>query len=116
MKDAAEPCPRGHDAQLESLAARRHAARPDLVRERAHRQLLRDLRLAHERARAAPADEAALAHEFVEGCPDREPRDAEVEAELPLGRDRLADRQLVDQVADALARLALLGHRPASGV
>ena len=49
-------------------------------RERRHRQLLRDLRLAHERARAAAADEVALAHELVERRAHGQPRDAEVGA------------------------------------
>ena len=52
-----------------------------------------------------------FADEVVERCADRQARDAEVGAELALGRDRLADGQPLDQVEHALARLALLRHR-----
>ena len=52
---------------------------------------LRDLRLGDERAGAAAANEVALAHELVERRAHRQPRDAEVDAELPLGGDRVAD-------------------------
>ena len=40
---------------------------------------------------ATPAHEVALAHELFERGAHRQPRDAEVEAELPLGGDRVAD-------------------------
>src|SRR3954469_157328 len=85
-----------------------------VVRERRQRQLLRDLRLADERARAAPTYEMTLAHELVERCTDRQARDSEVGAQLALRRDRLADRQALDEVEHLLARLALLRHRAAS--
>ena len=58
---------------------------------------------------AAPAHEIALAHELVERGADGQARDAEVGAELPLGRDRAADAEALDQVEDLVARLALLG-------
>src|SRR5262249_551746 len=79
-----------------------------VLAERRHRQLLLDLRLADERAAAAPPDEVALADEVVERCPDGQPRDAELRAELALRRDRLSDREPVHEAEDAVARLALL--------
>src|SRR5581483_3152943 len=75
VKNAAQPRACGHDAQVERLAAGRHAAGTDLVGERAHRQLLRDLRLADECPRPAPTDELAFPDEVIEGSPDRQARD-----------------------------------------
>ena len=42
-----------------------------------------------------------VADEIVERRPHRQARDAEVDAELPLGRDRVADAELLDQVEHA---------------
>ena len=70
----------------------------------------RDLRLGDERARAAPAHEVALAHELVERGANGQARHAEVETELPLGGNRIADPELVDQLEHPLAGLALLAH------
>ena len=110
MEEAAEPRARGNDLQLERPRGRPHPAALHVVGEGRERQLLRDLRLADERARAAAADEVALADEVVEGGADGQPRDAEVGAELPLGRDRVADAELLDEVEDTVSRLALLRH------
>src|SRR5207248_2801024 len=74
---------------------------------------LGDFRLGDERPGAAPAHEVALAHELVERRADGEAGDAEVDAELTLGRDRVADAQRLDQRQDAPARLAPLRHRAA---
>ena len=87
------------------------AARAHVVAERRDVDALRDLRLGDERAGAAPADEVALAHELVERRAHGQPRDAEVDPELALGGDRLADAERLDQLEDALACLALLRHR-----
>ena len=100
--------PAGDDAEVERAAARHHAAAAHVLGEGGHRQLLGDLRLADERAAAVAADEHPVADEIVERGPHREPRDAEVGAQLPLGRDRVADAELLDQVEDAAPRLALL--------
>ena len=91
MEQAAEARARGDDLERERAAGRPHPAAPHVLRERGHRQLLRDLRLADERARAAPAHEKALADEVVQRRAHREPRDAEIGAQLALRRDRLAD-------------------------
>ena len=61
-----------------------------------------------------PAHEVALAHELVERGAHGQAGDAEVDAELPLGRDRRADRERLDQLEDALTRLALLRQRAAA--
>jgi hypothetical protein len=73
-----------------------HSAPAHVLAEGRQRQLLRDLRLADERAAAVPPDEVALAHEVVEGSAQGQARDAELLAEAPLGRDRLADAQALD--------------------
>ena len=59
---------------------------------------------------AAAARQVALAHELVERGADGQPRDAEIEAEQPLRRDRVADLERLDQLEHLLAGLALLGH------
>src|SRR5207302_10769462 len=86
------------------------SAPPNVVGERLQGQLLGDLGLADERARAAPADEVALADEPVESGAHGQPGDAEVGAQLSLGRDRLADPQLLDEIEHLVARLALFRH------
>jgi len=57
------------------------------------------------------AIEVAVADEVVQGGPYGEPGDAEVERQLALGGDGLADRKLLDQVQHAVARLLLLAHK-----
>src|SRR5207245_10007505 len=89
---------------------RGHAPPADVVCEGRHRQLLRDLRLADERAGAAPAHEVALPHEFVERGAYRQPRHAEIRAELALRGDRLAGLEALDHVEHALAGRVLLRH------
>src|SRR5215831_7589734 len=110
---------RRDDTEVERTTRRHHAAAAHVLRERRHRQLLRDLRLADERPAAAPLDEQAIADEIVERCPDGKPRHPEVAAELPLRGDRVTDSESLDQVEDAFARLALLGadraHRAPRG-
>ena len=91
VQDAAEPRAGRDRPELERAAARREPALAHVVAERGDRHPLRDLRLGDERARAAAAREVALADELVERRADGQPRDAEVDAELPLGRDRVAD-------------------------
>ena len=83
--------PAGIVAELERAAAGREAARAHVVAERGDVDALRDLRLGDERAGAAAAHEVALADELVERGAHGQPRDAEVDAELALGRDRVAD-------------------------
>ena len=72
--------PAGTVAEVERLALGSQPAAPHVVCERRHGELLGDLRLAHERARAVAADQVALPDEIVEGCAHREPRNAEVRA------------------------------------
>jgi hypothetical protein len=85
-----------------------HPPLAHVLAERRHRQLLGDLRLAHERPGAAAPDEVALSDELVEGGAHGQPRDAEVGAELPLGGDRAADAHALDEVEDLVAGLRLL--------
>src|SRR5829696_9139150 len=91
-----------------------------VLAERRHGQLLRDLRLAYERAAAAATDEVAVSDAVVEGGAERQPRHAELDGELPLGGDRLAHAEAFDELEDALSRLGLLrdplgrGHRRSS--
>ena len=54
-------------------------------------------------------------HEVVERRAHREPGDSEIRAQLALGRDRVADAELLDQVEHAAARLALLRHGSGRG-
>jgi hypothetical protein len=96
------------DLERERLAAGAHPALAHLLAEGGHRQLLRDLRLADEGAAATAADEIALARKLVDRRPHGEPRDAEVLAQLALRGDRPTDADLLDQVEDLVARLALL--------
>ena len=110
MQEPAEPCAGGDDLEPERLATRLHPAAAHVLGERGHRQLLGDLRLADERARAAAADEVALAGELVQRGAHGQPRDAEIGAQLALRRDRLADAEVVDQVEDPVAGLGLLGR------
>ena len=103
---------RGH---RQRTAPGHHPAPPHVLAERGHRQLLGDLRLLDVGAAAAPAHEVALAREVVERRADGQPGDAEVGRELPLGGDRVADAETLDQVHDLLAGRALLGHALGSG-
>jgi hypothetical protein len=119
VHDPAQPRSRGGDAELEGAARRSHPAPAHVVGERRHRQLLRDLRLADERAGAAAADDVALALEVVERRAHGQSRHAKVRRELALGRDRVAHLELLDEVEDEVAGLALLGHEetnPTSGI
>ena len=54
--------------------------------------------------------EVAVADEIVERSTDGQARDAEVAAETPLGRDRLPDLQLVDELENSLPRRDLCSH------
>ena len=110
VEQPSEARARGDDAKVERPALRPQAAAPHVVGERRHRQLLRDLRLADERARAVPPNEVALAHEVVERGPYGQARDAEVGAELTLRRDRVADGELLDEVEHEVSRRRLLRH------
>src|SRR4051794_36088351 len=110
VQETAEPRAGRDDLEPERPAPGLHAAPAHVLGERGHGQLLRDLGLADERARAAASHEVALAGELVQGGAHRQARDAQVGAQLALGRDRLADAELVDQVEHLVAGLALLGH------
>src|SRR5215217_1112407 len=110
VEEAAEARARRDDLERERPAARAHAAAAHVLGERRHRQLLRDLRLADERARAAPADEETFADKVVERRPNRQPRNAEIGAQLALRGDRLPDVEPFDQVEHPAFRLALLRH------
>ena len=111
VQDPAEPRAGRDGPELERAAARREPALAHVVAERGDRHPLRDLRLGDERAGAAAAGQMALADEVVERRADGQPRDAEVDAEQALGRDRVADVERLDQLEHLLARLALLRHR-----
>src|SRR5206468_2604431 len=100
----------GDDLQLQSTAGWPHSPPLHVLRERGHRQLLRDLRLADERAGAPSPDQITVANELVECGPDGQARDAEVGGELALGGNRLADPERFDQLEDAVTGLALLRH------
>src|SRR5206468_6272749 len=110
VEEAAQPRTGELAREREGLAARRHAAPPHVLAERGHRELLGDLRLLDVRPAAAPAHEVALAREVVERGADGQARDAEVRAELPLGGDRGADAETLDQLEHLLPRRALPGH------
>ena len=84
-----------------------------VVAERRDVDALGDLRLGDERAGTAPAHEIPLAHELVERGAHGEARDAEIDPELPLRRDRVADAERLDQLEHPLAGLALLRQRAA---
>ena len=56
------------------------------------------------------ANEEPFADEVVERRAHRQPGDAEVAAQLTLGRDRLADAELLDEVEHPAPGLGLLGH------
>ena len=99
-----------HGPEIERLALRSQPAAPHVVCERRHGELLGDLRLAHERAGAVSADQVALPDEIVEGGAHREPGNAEVRAQLTLGRDRVADGVLLDEVEHEIPGLRLLRH------
>src|SRR5262249_6811506 len=60
-QQTAEASARWRDAELEGSARGSHAPAPHVVGEGRHRELLRDLRLAHERSGAAAPDEVSLA-------------------------------------------------------
>src|ERR1700730_2774386 len=49
----------------------------------------------------------ALAHSFVDRGPERQPRNAEIRAELAFRGDRLAHADPLDQLEDAISRLTL---------
>src|SRR6476661_3797461 len=99
-------------AEIERPAPRRQPTCTHVVAEGRDVDSLCDLRLRHERAGAAAANEIALTHELVERRAHRQPRDTEVDAELPFRGDGVADAERLDELQDALARLALLGQAP----
>src|SRR5262245_1537855 len=107
MQEAAQTGARELAGERERARARDHPAAAHVLAERGHRQLLGELRVLDIRAAAAPADEVALAGELVEGSADGQPRDAEIGAELTLGRDRRADAELLDQVEHLATCLTL---------
>ena len=86
------------DLERERLACRPHPALAHFLAEGGHRQLLRDLRLAHEGAAPAPPDEIALPRQLVDRSADGEAGDAEVLAQLPLGGDGVTDAHVLNQV------------------
>ena len=108
VEDAAQPGAGGDLAQVERTATGRKAPRAHVVAERRDVDALRDLRLGDERTGTAPAHEVSLAHELVERRAHGQPGDAEVDPELSLRRDRIADAERLDQLEHALAGLALL--------
>ena len=109
LQTAAEPRAGGGHRQRQRPRTGAHPTPPHLLAERGHRQLLGDLRLAHERAAAAPPHQVALAHEVVERGTHGQARNAQIDAQLALGGDRRANPELFDQVAYAVAGLTLLG-------
>ena len=96
--------------KLERSRARHHAAAAHVLAERRERELLRDLRVADERAAPVPADKKPVADEVLDRGAQRQPRDAEVAREPSLGRDRLADVEAFDQLEHPLPGLFLLVH------
>ena len=113
MQDATEACAGGNRAKLERAAPRYEPRFRMSSLNEVDVGALGDLRLRDERARTTSAHQVALAHQLVERCADRQSRDTEVDAELPLGRDRVADSERLDQLEHALAGLALLRQRAA---
>ena len=110
MQQPAQVRARRSDTQLERPASGHHPPTLHVLGERGHGQLLRDLRLAHERPAAVLSHEQSLAYEVVEGRADREARYAELACELALGRNRVPDVELLDQVEDTAPGLALLRY------
>src|SRR5579864_5384689 len=96
--------------QSDRAAVRNHSAPAHVLAEGRQRELLGDLRLAHERPAPVLAHQVALADELVQGGPEREPRNAELAAQPTLGRDRGADTELGDERDHALPDLLLLRH------
>src|SRR6266545_5607391 len=96
--------------QLDRPAPRDHAASTHVLAEGGQRELLSDLGLADERPAAVPPHQVAVSHEVVERCAQRQARDAQVAAQPPLGRDRLADLELFDQLQYALPGQDLFAH------
>jgi hypothetical protein len=97
-------------AQLDRAAAGDHAAAAHVLTEGGQGQLLRDLRLADEGSGALAPLQVAVTDEIVERGADGETGDAELAAQAPLGRNRLADLQLVDQLEHALSGQDLFLH------
>src|SRR2546421_6456667 len=110
MEDAPEPRASRDHAKIERAASRRQAARAHVVAERRDVDALRHLGLGDERAGAATAHQVALADELVQRRAHGEARHAEVDSELPLGGDRIARAEALDQLEDPLPRLTLLGQ------
>src|SRR5439155_564820 len=81
---------------------------PHVLREGRQGQLLGDLGLGHEGAAAVAPRQVSVADELVDRGPQRQARDAQLLAELPLGRDRLADLERFDEAQDPLPGLVLL--------
>ena len=100
----------GRHAEVERLARRPQPPAAHVVGERRHRELLGDLGLADECPRAVAPHEIALTDEIVERCANGQPGHAEVGAQLPLGRDRVADRELLDEVEDQVSGRCLFRH------
>jgi hypothetical protein len=59
-----------------------------------------------------PPFQVSVPYEVVERGPEGEPRHAELAAEAPFGRDRLADLELVDQLEHTLPGQDLFAHEP----
>src|SRR4051794_24749683 len=95
--------------ERQDAAARAHAAAGHVLRERGHGQRQRDLRLGHVGAAAMPAHQQPLADELVDGLAEGRPRDAERDGQAALGRDGLADPQLVEHAQQLVADQRLLG-------
>src|SRR2546427_10439597 len=103
--------------ELEGAASRRHSATAHVLAERGESQRLGDLGLGHIGAAAVTPVEVAVADQVVEGRPQREAGNPQVDRKLAFGRDRLPDLVGFDQVEDAVPRLLLLTHaNGASGI
>src|SRR5207247_6963041 len=106
---APEPRVGGDDLECERPARRGEALPLHLGREGAERRPRRG----DEGAAAGSPLEPPLADELVDRRAERQPRHAEVDAQLPLRRNRGSDVELTDELEHAAAGLVALPHAPA---
>ena len=99
---------RRHAAHVDQLRARDHPARPHLLGVAREAESLLDLGARDERALALHAVDALLGLEALQRVPHGRARDAELGAELALGRQGGALRQAPDHLDQRLAQQPVL--------